>query len=267
MTKEIIFQKSGRYQPFSEDIENNIETSYNEGDFKFLNENLLLLKTFFPDSTDIKKGLFYALELNEKNKNYDVVRRISKILVGKYKLDDEKKEEIIGKYLNALEKLGETDEYFEFLEKLSTYDKKYEAIYLSASIKYKNYTLKAIELAEDQNLLETSPKLIGYLGDYYHQLKNYPKAISYYKTGGNLKKLALIYLETEDHANYKILKSEANLDQLEDIKKVEIKYKEKKKLEEYIGIAEKYTKEGRLQEAELYYKTIFKKGDIRGFKK
>lgn len=143
MIKEITFKKSSKYQPYPEDIENNIEDSYNDGDFKFLNKNLLLLETFFPDSEEIEKGLFYALELNEKNKNYHMVRKISKILVSKYRLDDEKKAEIIKIYLNALEELGETEEYLKFLEKLSDYDKKYEPEYLDASIDYKNYSLGA----------------------------------------------------------------------------------------------------------------------------
>ena len=77
MVKEITFKKITKYQPFPEDIEKNIEESYNNGDYKFLNENLLLLNTFFPDSEEIIKGLFYALELNEKNNNYDAVRNIS----------------------------------------------------------------------------------------------------------------------------------------------------------------------------------------------
>ena len=42
-------------------------------------------------------------------------------------------------------------------------------------------------------------------------------------------------------------------------KKIEIKYLERKKLEKYIGNAEKYTREGRLQEAELYYKRSLEK--------
>ncbi|MCS5420736.1 MULTISPECIES: tetratricopeptide repeat protein [Psychrilyobacter] len=259
MIKEIIFKKIAKYQPFPEDIEKNIEDSYNDGDFKFLNENLLLLKTFFPDSEEIEKGLFYALELNEKNKNYDAVRNISKILVSKYRLDDEKKEEIIEIYLNALKKLGETEEYLEFLERLSAYDKKYESEYLDASINYKNYSLGAVKLAETQILIESSPKVTNYLGDYYHQLKDYNKARNYYKTGENFEKLALIYLETGDKVSYENLKSEADPEQIDKIKKIEIKYLERKKLEKYIGNAEKYTREGRLQEAELYYKRSLEK--------
>ena len=257
--KEITLKKNTKYQPFPEDIENNIEDSYNDGDFKFLNENLLLLKTFFPDSEVIEKGLFYALELTGKNKNYDAVRNISKTLVSKYRLDDEKKEEIIEIYLNALKELGEIDEYLEFLEKLSTYDKKYELEYLNASIDYKNYSLGAVKLALDQISLESSPKTLDYLGDYYHQLKDYNKAINYYKIGGNFEKLALIYLETGDKISYETLKLGADPEQTDKIKKIEIKYLEKKKLEKYIGTAEKYTQEGRLQEAELYYKRSLEK--------
>ena len=257
--KEIVFKKFAKYQPFPEDIENNIEDSYNDGDFKFLNENLLLLETFFPDSEDIEKGLFYALELNEKNKNYDMVRNISKTLVSKYRLDDEKKEEIIKIYLNALKELGERDEHLKFLEKLSTYDEKYELEYLDASINYKNYSLKAVKLAETQILIEPSLKILDYLGDYYYQLKDYDKAITYYKTSENLEKLALIYLKTDDKNSYEILKSGVTPEQLDKIKQIEIKYLDRKKLEKYIGTAEKYTQEGRLQEAELYYKRSLKK--------
>jgi len=259
MTKEIIFKKNSKYQPFPEDIENNIETSYNDGDFKFLNKNLLLLETFFPDSEEIEKGLFYALELNKKNKNYHMVRNISKLLVSKYKLDDEKKAEIIKIYLNALKELGETEEYLNFLEKLSTYDKKYEIEYLDASINYKNYSLGAIKLAETQILIESTPKILDYLGDYYYQLKDYKKAITYYKTSKNLEKLALIYLETDDKNSYETLKLGVTPEQLDKIKQIEIKYLDRKKLEKYIGTAEKYVQEGRLQEAELYYKRSLKK--------
>ncbi|UUV19693.1 tetratricopeptide repeat protein [Fusobacteria bacterium ZRK30] len=258
-TKEIIFKKVSKYQPYPEDIENNIEDSYNDGDFKFLNKNLLLLETFFPDSEEIEKGLFYALELNEKNKNYHMVRNISKVLVSKYRLDDEKKAEIIKIYLNALKELGETEEYLKFLEKLSTYDKKYELEYLDASINYKNYSSGAVKLAETKILTEPAPKVLDYLGDYHYQLKDYNKAITYYKTSKNLEKLALIYLETDDKNSYEILKSEVTSEQLDKIKEIEIKYLDRKKLEKYIGTAEKYTQEGRLQEAELYYKRSLKK--------
>ncbi|MEI6856954.1 hypothetical protein [Psychrilyobacter sp.] len=259
MIKEIIFKKSSKYQPFLEDIENNIENSYNDGDFKFLNKNLLLLETFFPDSEEIEKGLFYALELNEKNKNYYKVRNISKILVGKYRLDDEKKAEIIKIYLNALKKLDETEEYLGFLEKLSTYDKKYELEYLDASIDYKNYSLEAVKLAETQILIEPTPKITEYLGDYHYQLKDYDGAISYYRIDENLEKMALIYLETDDKKNYETLKLEVTPEQQEKIKQIEIKYLDRKKLEKYIGTAEKYAREGRLQEAELYYKRSLEK--------
>jgi len=259
MVKEITFKKITKYQPFPEDIEKNIEEAYNNGDYKFLNENLLLLNTFFPDSEEIVKGLFYALELNEKNNNYDAVRNASKLLVRNYKLDEEKKEEIIKIYLNALKELDERDEYLEFLEKLAAHDERYQSKYLDASIEYKNYSLKAVKLALDQILIESAPKITEYLGDYYYQSKNYSKAVTYYKTGGNFEKLALVYLETEDQISYEALKLEANSEQIEKIKKVEIKYSERKKLEEYIGTAEKYTKEGRLQEAELYYKRSLKK--------
>lgn len=259
MTKEIIFKKSSKYQPFIEDIENNIEDSYNEGDFNFLNENLLLLETFFPDSDGIEKGLFYALELNEKNKNYHMVRNISKLLVSKYKLDDEKKEEIIKIYLNALKELGETEEYLSFLEKLSTYDGKYELEYLDASINYKNYSLGVIKLAEAKKSIEPTSKVLNYLGDYYYQLKDYNKALINYKTSRNLEKLALIYLEIGDKSSYEALKSGATPRDLDEIKQIETKYLDRKKLEKYIGTAEKYTSEGRLQEAELYYKKSLKK--------
>lgn len=257
--KEIIFKKTSRYAPFSEDIESNIENSYNDEDFKFLNENLLLLETFFPDSKVIKKGLFYALELNEKNQNYEIVRDISKLLVSKYQLDEEKEEKIIDIYMNVLKKLGETEEYLKFLERLSNYKKQYEIKYLDASIEYKKYSLGVIELAKTQVLIEPSPKILEYLGDYYYQLKDYNKAIDYYKKSESFEGLAQIYLEIDDNKNYEILKLGATPEQLEKIEKIEIRYLDRQKLEEYIGIAEKYTQEGRLQEAELYYKRSLKK--------
>ncbi|OQY41243.1 MAG: hypothetical protein B6227_05765, partial [Fusobacteriia bacterium 4572_74] len=101
--------------------------------------------------------------------------------------------------------------------------------------------------------------ILDYLGDYYYQLKDYDKAITYYKTSENLEKLALIYLKTDDKNSYEILKSGVTPEQLDKIKQIEIKYLDRKKLEKYIGTAEKYTQEGRLQEAELYYKRSLKK--------
>lgn len=259
MIKEVVFKKTSKYEPRPEDLENNIEDSYKDEDYKFLNKNLLLLEAFYPDSDKIEKGLFYALELNEKNKNYDMVRHISKILVGKYRLDDEKKAEIINMYLNALKELGETEEYLNFLEKLSTYDEKYQLEYLDASIDYKNYSLEAIRLAKTQNLVESTPKITEYLGDYYYQLKDYDNAISYYKVNGNLEKLSLIYLELGNTVDYETLKLKATPEQLENIKKIEVKYLDAKKIEKYIETAERYSQEGRLQEAELYYKKSLEK--------
>jgi len=252
--KEIIIRKNAKYIPLAKDIEKNIEEAYNNIDFKFLNDNLLLLETFFPDSENIEKGLFYALELNQKNKNYDMVRKNSKTLVSRYKLSDEKEEEIINIYTDALKKLGKVDEYLEFLAKLSNYKEKYEIEYLDASIEYERYSSKAIKLAETQVLTEPISKTLVYLGDYYYHLKDYNKAIGYYKKGEDLEKLTLIYLETGDKTNLETLKSSATSEQLEKINQIEMKYLEQKKLESYIETAEKYVQQGRLQEAEFYYK-------------
>jgi len=259
IVKEIIFIKNTKYIPLAKDIEKNIEEAYKDKDFKFLNDNLILLETFFPDSENIEKGLFYALELNEKNKNYNMVRKISKSLVSKYRLSEEKEEKIINLYLNALKELGEIDEYLEFLEKLSNYNKKYETEYLDASIDYKSYSLKAIKLAETKELIQPTLKVLEYLGGYYYQLKDYNKAIEYYETSENLEKIALIYLETEDNKSYETLKLSTTPKQLEEIKQIEIKYLEQKKLERYIETAEEFAQEGRLQEAELYYRRSLEK--------
>ena len=257
-TKIITFRKIEKFMPSFDNLDENIENSYNNNDVNFLNDNLIILKTFYPDSDKIKTVLFYALELNEKNKNYENVRKISETLVRNFELDEKKKREIIESYLTALEKLNEIDKYLNFLEKLSDYDDEYKSRYLNASIEYKNYNHKAIELAKESVELRPTSKVKEYLGDYYYQLKNYKMAIYYYESDNNITKLALIYLEIGDKKSFEKLKSNATKSQMKELQMIEARHLDSQKIEEYIGTAERYIKEGRLQEAELYYLRILK---------
>lgn len=257
-TKIITFRKKEKFMPSFDNLDENIEKSYGDNDVDYLNNNLIILKTFYPDSDKIKTVLFYALELNEKNKKYENVRKISETLVSNFELDDKKKSEIIESYLMALKKLNEIDEYLNFLEKLSDYDDEYKSRYLNESIEYKNYNHKALELAKESVELNPTSKVKEYLGDYYYQLKNYKMAIYYYELDNNITKLATVYLEIGDKASFERLKSNATKNQMKELHMIEDRYLDSQKIEEYIGTAERYIKEGRLQEAELYYLRILK---------
>ena len=259
-TKVITLKKESNFVPENKNLDENIENSYKDNDVEFLNKNLTLLKVFYPDSEKIREGLFYALDLNEKNEKYEEVRKISMDLVKNYELDEKEKEDLIEAYLNSLDKLGEKDKYLEFLERLSNYDKKYEGQYLEAAINYEMYTKKSITLAEREAIENPNSKIFKYLGDYYYHLKNYRMAINYYEKGNNIEELAMVYLEIGDKRSFEKLKNSASRSQLKKIKEVENRYNEKQKIDEYFGTAEQYVKEGRYQEAELFYKRILKKG-------
>ncbi|MCK5779684.1 MAG: tetratricopeptide repeat protein [Psychrilyobacter sp.] len=263
-TRMITFIKTEKYTPKLENIEGNIRNSYEAKNNRFLNENMQVLKSFFPDSEITEEGLFYSLELNEKNKNYEEVRVIAKTLVSHYKLEDDKRIEVITAYLEALKNLGDTDKYLSFLEKItiyyksSRYYKSYKEEFIEAALEHKYYSSTSLKIALEMSLDSSNLVAHEYLGDYYSSKENYDKAIPYYENSKKIGKIAVIYLETNNIKKHQELKENASKAQLEEINKIEKEYKKKKELERYMGTAEKYVIEDRLQEAELYYKKLLK---------
>jgi tetratricopeptide (TPR) repeat protein len=84
-------------------------------------------------------------------------------------------------------------------------------------------------------------------------------AIHYYESNDNVPKLAMIFLETGDKKKLIGLKSSATTSEATEIKKIEDHYLERQKINKYIETAERYVKEERYQEAEIYYHRILKK--------
>ncbi len=259
-SKEIIFKKVENGNFTESNINDNIGKSYLEGNTVFATDNLRILETFFPDSKNIEKTSFYALELNEKTENYEEVKRISQELINNFPLSSGKKAEVLDGYLNALDKLGEHEEYLKLLKKLYEHDKKYKDIFLDGAIKCNSYDLLAVELAKQELSEREDSRISDYVGDYYYNQGSYNEAANYYKASGNIEKLARLYLEAGQDSEYENLINNSDLDELNEIKTVETEYFEKKEIKKYIDTANIYVGEGRFREAELYYEKILAKG-------